>query len=325
MKINLNRFNIGEKQTSGIMAVYPILGDDAVTKIASFSDINFEGTVNYGEMVFSNKSDLDFIIPSGYAIITKQEAQDHGLPNAEFLKAKSSKISFRRACCIQETQCGYISPVKATDFRYIPLNIRKSYLKDDIYKNIDNYSFSRLWDYIHSFQEDLVKRDESNLILFFDKYLNKLANFNAEFECVENQIGAIILLNDEIIGIEIAPSKEYWKILWKLLIRDCYGSEVIRRVENKLIDIFKDSLKLKVDYSGCLNIDDIINTFNDSLTNEKKKGKDILDSLSEIDFSNNSNKAYSSLNYCKIFDDNDKVGEVFIGENSEVVYLSLLF
>lgn len=325
MNIDLSRFKIGEKQTAGVMSVYPILGEDSSFKIAPFSEISFEGTYGYGDMLFSNDSDYPFIIPSGYAIVTKQEAQDHGLPNAEYLKGSSKKVHFNKACCIQETQCGYISPVKATDFRYIPLNIRKNYLKDEIYNRNSSISFSRLWDYIYSFQQDLVKKSESNLVLFFDKYMNKLANFNAEFECVEGQIGAIIMLNEKIIGIEIAPNKEYWKILWKSLIRDCYGSEVIRRIETKIIDTFKDSLDLKIDYSKCNSLEEIISAFDKSLETAKEKGEFLLKSLDSIDFSNNSNKEFKNgLNYCKIYSE-DKVGEIFRTKDNEVVYLSLLF
>lgn len=325
MNIDFSRFRIGEKQTSGVMSVYPILGDDSSFEIASFDEISFDGTYDYGDMVFSNRSNKPFIIPSGYSIITKQEAQDHALPNAEYLKCLSDKVHFQKACCIQETQCGYIKPIKSEDFRYLPLNIRKNYLKDKIYERNSFDSFSRLWDYIYYFQQDLVKKNESNLILFFNKYMNKLANFNAEFECVEGQIGAIIMLNEDIIGIEIAPNKDYWKILWKSLIRDCYGSEVIRRIETNVIETFKDSLKLNVDYSKCSSLEEIFDTFNISMEDSRREGLKLLEDLGSIDFSNNSNKEFKdNLNYCRIYDEN-KVGEIFRTKNNEVVYLSLLF
>lgn len=325
MKIDLSRFTIGEKQTSGVMSIYPILGEDAKFSLASFNDISFDGTCDYGTMVFSNKSENPFIIPSGYAIVTKQEAQDHGLPNAEYLDGDCRKRKIYSACCIQETQCGYITPVSAKDFRYLPLDIRKSYLKDEIY-NRDTYkSFSRLWEYIYSFQQSLVNKSDSNLVFFFDKYMKKLASFNAEFENVEGQIGAIILLNNEIVGIEIAPSKEYWSFIWKSLIRDCYGAEVIRRIEKDMVSTFKDSLENIEDFSSCENLNDIISYLDSFNKQQLEKGLKILSDIGDISFSYNSNKEFKDkLNYCKIYDENI-VGEVFNSEDNELVYLSLLF
>ena len=52
----------------------------------------------------------------------------------------------------------------------------------------------------------------------------ELDTFVAQFEPVPKQVGAIILINGYVIGIERAPSCEYWLDIWKALIRECYGS-----------------------------------------------------------------------------------------------------
>jgi len=51
-----------------------------------------------------------------------------------------------------------------------------------------------------------------------------LDEFIGQFEIVPNQVGAIILLNGQVAGIERSPNYEFWKELWKPLIRECYGS-----------------------------------------------------------------------------------------------------
>jgi hypothetical protein len=55
-----------------------------------------------------------------------------------------------------------------------------------------------------------------------------LDEFVAEFECVPRQIGAIILVDDQVVGVERAPSHAYWQSVWPCLIRECYGSLAIR-------------------------------------------------------------------------------------------------
>ena len=39
----------------------------------------------------------------------------------------------------------------------------------------------------------------------------ELDEFVAEFECVPRQIGAIILVDDQVVGVERAPSHAYWQ------------------------------------------------------------------------------------------------------------------
>ncbi len=41
------------------------------------------------------------------------------------------------------------------------------------------------------------------------------------------QVGAIILIDDRVVGIERAPSHAYWQSIWPSLIRECYGSLAI--------------------------------------------------------------------------------------------------
>jgi hypothetical protein len=54
---------------------------------------------------------------------------------------------------------------------------------------------------------------------------------------VPYQRGAIILINDEVVGVEIAPNALAFSAQWESLIRDCYGSEAITlQKEFKTID-----------------------------------------------------------------------------------------
>ncbi len=54
----------------------------------------------------------------------------------------------------------------------------------------------------------------------------------ADFERVSHQVGAVVLMDNRVVGIERAPNHAYWASVWSSLIRECYGSlaiEVARR------------------------------------------------------------------------------------------------
>lgn len=336
--IDLSKFKIGRKQQVGIMSVYPLFADDVETSLAAFEDIKFDGTIEYGTMVFTNKSDYPFIIPTGYSIITKQLAQDHALPFASLLEPNSRK-EIEVACCIQKTQCGFIDGKRLKEeFSILPLYIRKQHFKKTIFPNgkipvaIDN-DFSRLWKHISDFQRDLIQNDTANLVLFFNKFMDKLTRFNAEFEVLDGQRGAVILLNDRIVGIEIAPTHAYWKTVWNSLIRDCYGSEIIRLTMQNLVEEFKTSTELDLDLSNCKSVEEIEKAIEVYYEKDKESFEnklrefDSIDDILEIPKHKSiiEDNCYNNISY-HIFKAKDKeiYGEVYC-DGDKMIYCSVLF
>jgi len=335
--IDFSEFKIGKKQQTGIMSVYPLLANDVDTELATFEDVKFNGTSTYGTMVFENKGDKPFIIPTGYTIMTPQKAQDHALPFASLLDIKSIR-GISTACCVESTQCGEIDGSKVTGFNLLPLYIRKKHFQSILKQNKDHsigtepqdLSFTRLWDHISSFQKDLLKKQDSHLIYFFDNYMDKLLHFNAEFECVENQRGAIILLNDKVIGIEIAPTQAYWKIIWNSLIRDCYGSEVLRQTMLNLVGEFKK--QNLIDLSTCKTIEQITNTIDQFFVTEATHANDILKEVSNNQYVEVSREncivtenSLGDITYHLFKQDGyDTYGELY-QDGNKMIYCSLLF
>lgn len=267
LKTLLNGFRLGEKQDAGVMSVIPLLAPDATDNLAAFSDVEFTGTTNYGTMVFKNKSDKPFILPSGYSVITKQAAQDHGSTFAYLLEPDSTRY-LSETCCIESSQGGYINGKEVKDFYLLPLYVRKQHFEQNVREGrgkaveLASYdsNFSRLWPIISEFQKGLItdsRSHQSHLVYFFNKFVDRLNEFNAEFETVKGQRGAVILLNDRVVGIEIAPTEAYWKVLWQRLIRDCYGSEVVRLTMNNLIKEFKRQQEQQLALDGCRSIEAI--------------------------------------------------------------------
>ncbi|MFW6015511.1 MAG: ARPP-1 family domain-containing protein [bacterium] len=339
--INLSEFKIGTKQQAGIMSVHPLLADDVDTKLATFDELKFNGTCEYGTMIFESLSEHPFIIPTGYSVITKQAAQDHALPFASLIKP-NSKRTIEEACCIQQTQSGFIDGNKVKDFSILPLHIRKQHFVRYAYNNNNTldfkewYSFNRLWDCIYDFQKGLIESGDANLVLFFNKYMDKLMKFNAEFEVVDGQRGAIIMMNDKVVGIEVAPTQKYWKTIWNNLIRDCYGSEVLRLTLNNMINEineFEDSGILAMLLDKCNTIEKMEKVIDFYYENERLKGKDILDSYSNkelIESVLNGDDMLFELNSYKdisyhIFNikGTNSYGEMY-KDNDRLIYLSLI-
>lgn len=252
----LNGFILGEKQEVGVMAVIPLIEKEkTVSPVAPLTDLQFLGTYTYGDMKFVNKNEeKPVIIPAGYMALTKQAAQDHALPTSHILPVANGIQSVDFACCVEQTQGGYIQPEQNFEFQLLPINVRKQHAKGVISMGsrvpLENFSdFGRLWDNISKFQNKMIKDDLAHIVWFFNKFVSKLDEFNAEFESVKGQRGAIVLINNEVIGIEIAPSTEDWAILWKRLIRETYGSEVVRLSYEDLSGTFvkKEEQKLNLD------------------------------------------------------------------------------
>lgn len=328
----LNGLVLGEKQEVGVMTVIPLLDpNEGDSPVAEFSDLEFQGTVSYGSFQFRLDGDKPFVLPAGYTVITKQSAQDHGTPMAHILSPGTSRVNY--ACCVEQSQPGMINPNDDIDFNLMPIRLRKNHFNQLIKTTSTKHpfdgavaSFSRLWPIISEFQKEMVGKNEAHLVYFFTKFVDQLNQFNAEFEAVKSQRGAIILINNQVVGLEIAPSSAYWKVIWDKLIRDCYGSEVVYRAFKKLIPAFKDKADRTVDFTGVTSIEDIRAAMN---ANSESYNEKILDSLVEVltaeqkeyKFNGNLN---DQLDYSIAGLGGDKFSEVISDKEGNVVYASVL-
>ena len=327
----LSDLTIGEKQQAGIMSVYPLIGKD-ILGVCEFNKISFLRTSSYGSMEFLNDSSDCFIMPSGYSIISKQAAQDHGLPLAALIRPQTNTINY--ACCIQQTQGGYLSGKKIDQnkFNFLPLDIRKSFLKSVVNDN-DKYvlltiEFSQLWEHISAFQASLIKRNQANLVLFFNAFMGQLLKFTAEFERVPNQRGAIVCINNRIVGIEITPSESYFHHIWHALIRDCYGSEIVRIAKLNLIKEFETYQESTLDLDKCETIEDIKKAIS-LVSNKDKEGiRYKVEEISSLETNSVDSRKLSNdqKNICYELQytvDKKYVAESFHVDN-KLAYLSLL-
>ena len=228
----------GELQSVNGMSIIPLIDDkdDEFTDVASFEEVNFEGTPNgYGDMTYKNDSDEIGIVPTNSFIISKQMAQDHAMGSSGLVPATGIE-SYNNACCIQSSQGGSLTSSGTDhDFGILPVSLRGSL---DSSKRMRN-SYNKIWDDIKHFNGDLVDSDnigwgssDAHLCYFFTKFEDELDNFLAEFEVVPGQVGALVYFGNALVGMELAPNRDYWNSVWNWLIRGCYGAEYLQRIKN---------------------------------------------------------------------------------------------
>lgn len=231
----LKNRSVGRMQSVGHMQVIPILGEDD----DSWAPPDVEaGTSSYGNVNVRNNQDRRTVVPPGSGFVTRQAAQDHAIGDGALVPAGKAK-SIDHARCIQETQGGLIREEKGI-MVILPAELRSKALQLG-----NHHSYSALWEPIRKFNEKFGIRRDGHVNYFLDEFGKELDEFVAEFEIIPNQIGAIVLIGGKVIGLEVTPNVEYWRHVWKPLIRVCYGSMALlaRRKLGDSIPATRPSLK----------------------------------------------------------------------------------
>lgn len=224
--LKIKGLGIGTVQSVDEMTVIPLVGEDR-GDVASPSSLKFQRTTSYGSMQFKNEDDRPAIVPSNF-MVRGRGGQDHAMASSGVVEAKRTK-TFQTACCIEETQGGYLSD-QGNQEDILPIELRRNLL-DPGKRSLRSYG--KLWNDIKTWLSGLSLQRRSgsaHLRYFYDDQNVKsaLEAFAAEFEPVQGQIGAIIMFSGVPVGIEIMPSAAHWDAYWQHLLRGCYGSELLR-------------------------------------------------------------------------------------------------
>lgn len=217
----------GRIQSVGYMQVVPLVSDLTDDRFVSPVEGGAEvSTSNYGTLEFRNPSDRVLIVPCNAGFVVKQAAQDHAMSHTGVVGA-SKERKFSTAMCVQQSQGGLIAK-GAHRLLILPHALRESALENRVKKE-----YSKLWADIAAFNRSVGAPARGDLVAFLTRFAKELDEFVAEFECVPNQIGAVILVDDQVVGVERAPSHAYWRSVWPALIRECYGSLAIQFAQAK--------------------------------------------------------------------------------------------
>ena len=227
-KLGFTNLDFGNIQSVDEMTIVPILGDNRTENTSSPSDVEFIKTSDYGSMEFSNHSTNGYgIIPNNTMVISEQSAQDHAMSETG-LVANNENITYNNSCCVQQSQGGYLDGKKDNnEYNILPVDLRRALLSTS--KRSLN-SYNKLWNDIGNWLSDIpgISHGQGHLEYFFKPFRKELEDFVAEFEPVENQLGALILFNNNPVGLEVMPNVEHWDAYWKWLVRGCYGAQLLK-------------------------------------------------------------------------------------------------
>lgn len=319
----LNDTRTGNMQTVGIMQMIPLMSDHEFKGFVSPVQAGEMRTSNYGSMEFSNRSSDDtMIVPSHSTYIVKQAAQDHALPHAGIVKKKATK-TYQTAACVQSEQGGTISK-GVHNLDIMPFALREGALA---VRDVPKYD--KLWSAIGKFNVrfKLPQGNQGHLEYFYQKFEKELNEFIAEFEIIPKQIGAIILINGFVVGIERAPTYEYWTSIWPSLIRGCYGSLVLQYQHEKFLDD-KDINKIRtpLNITKITTLDELESELNKTEQTQYNKVKEIVEKLLDDKFVMEKDETVEKLNRHNISND-QFTGQAIIDTDiadDAVIYSSLI-
>jgi hypothetical protein len=212
-------------QTVGNMTIVPLVSDLIDDTIVSPNVIEME-TKGYGTVVAYNSGTEDesglTISPLGNVIMTRKAAQNHAVPGMKLIR-KGKSVRFTNAACVQERQGGYIQKGHHR-LMLLPLVLREDALETRKVKD-----HGKLWPSIRRFNQSMGLQNEGHLEHFVRRYREEMDEFVAHFEVVPKQVGAIILIDGAVVGIERCPNYRFFKVMWEPLIRECYGSYSLQK------------------------------------------------------------------------------------------------
>lgn len=309
----------GRIQSVGFMQVIPLISDLQFPKYVAprSADVN---NPSYHHLDFNNQSDAEMIIPAQTALISKQKAQDHSMTHAGLVAAKQ-RSNFGTAVCIQESQPGNIRADESNKLIVLPFSLR-----EDAHKMRKGGDLGRLWPSIRTLIADSgLQRQSGNLVVFLDHYETQFEQFVAEFEPVPNQVGAIIMIGGEVVGVERTPNVEYWKQVWTMLVRECYGSLAIleARKHNDLPPIPRTRVSLRKVNS----IDDLRVAVEEAKEEEHARVSSLVNRIAGKELKRGGADQTGSTRVETVGDDNDRdapfLGQIVL-EGQKVVYASLV-
>jgi len=306
----------GRIQSVGYMQVIPLtatkdMTDDRIVSPAKMSSMR---TTDYGSMSIKNESDKIMIVPSQAAYVVKQAAQDHALPHVGIIGKKKSK-SFDTARCIQENQGGYISSGNHK------MAILPFMLREPAHKERSERDYSKLWSAIRRLNNETKAGNIGNLVHFLDKFKDELDQFIAEFEPVPNQVGAIILINGKVVGVERAPNYEYWTEIWPALIRECYGSLALIEAKNNNGEI--PVPKTRSVLGEVSSLADLAKAVKDAESRELENVRSVFGGVSETEMKRDGKDSGSSGLTIESLSHKRFVGQI-VREDEKIIYGSLI-
>jgi hypothetical protein len=302
----------GRLQSVGHMQVLPLLSDLVDDRFVS--PINTKvSNKTYGHLCFRNDTPKTVIIPSHAGYLTKKRAQDHAMTKAGLVPALA-KRDYNDAVCIESSQPGTLNEDDAKELIVLPVRLRE-------YATVhrSERSYSRLWSSIGTYSRSYGVQDTGgHLKLFFETFREQLDLFVAEFEPVDRQVGAIVLVGGNVIGVERAPSHDYWLDMWPVVIRCSYGAEALgfaRENPDRVPDV-----RSPLGHAG--DLDGLAAALEEAEAADYATARGVIDRLIATEFAKETDETVTDMTVMTISND-QLIGQTVL-HDERTVYCSLI-
>jgi hypothetical protein len=304
-------------QSVGIMQMIPLLNPRSDESRFASPDEAVVNTSDYGSVGIRNPTGRVMIVPLHAAYMSKKNAQDHATTSAGVVKPEAS-VTFSNSLCIESTQGGLY------DEDQYRLSILPASLRADVAPlQTRHTAYNGSWSFIERYNTEMGSGRRAHLRDFFERFEKELDEFISQFEPVPCQVGAIILIGGEIVGIERAPSQACWLGVWEALIRDCYGSrcmQATKRLEAKNITVPESRARLE---GSITSLDALERALLTAECAEEQAVQRLVDGISEDEL--NVESPYERLVHgsldVKVVSNTRMTGQVVV-EGPNVVYAS---
>lgn len=231
--------DINQVQMAGNMIVVPVVSTQEFTSenVDDVSSVKLDHDQDYGHMSFKNEGYKIGILMQGATIMTKQEAQDRTVPRAQLIGAKS-KIGVD-VYCVQPDQGGHINTERLDKefqddpipYRMLPPALRASAFTTS--HESTRHSYDSMWSSIEHYSSGFSGiRNRRSMKGVYGELDTQLEEFVAQFEPVDQQMGAIVFINGRLVAVDLMPTYKSWSMMWRTLIRDSYGMEALRSLQH---------------------------------------------------------------------------------------------
>ncbi len=227
---DLSPYQFGIPQKSGPMTVVPIFGPEREGKYTGpLSGLKLSRVTGYGSVELANPDTTGIAIVPLHIGYIQDQAQNHALCRSAFIAA-GQKLLFEDACCVQQSQGGYLEG-REQWFFVLPVQLRYEALQLRGKK-----SYSKLWNDISQLNQKFKLANHGHLEQIITRQRAYLTQYQSRFELLNNQTGALFFLNRQLVGIEIAPTIAYFQELWMSLVCFCYGVGAMYWEQNAIAD-----------------------------------------------------------------------------------------
>lgn len=306
----------GKIQSVGIMDIIPLLSDDSNDKYVC--PVNEEidmASPNYGTLNFYNNTDKVLIVPMHTSyVVPEKRCQDHAMAHTGVVN-KRSYGHFDSAMCVESDQGGHF---KRDHYK---MSILPFSLREMAFKMKNTKAYNKLWNHISKFNSDMnVRKTGAHLEYFLTSFKQELDQFVAQFELVNKQVGAIILIDGSVVGVEKAPSYEFWSQIFKPLIRDCYGSLAMATYKSKQkIKASKYKIAMK---GNATNLGELQQELITANKETEDNIKELVRELAEQKFTVQKDEEINKIKLLSL--DQENFSGQIVSEDLKPIYLSLI-